>query len=501
MNETHTISEDDPVFDELVAYLDHELDDAERLRIERRLAEDPQYREQLVQLQRSWDMLDELPRATASESFTQTTVEMVAVSTAEEVERRQASLGWQRTALVVGGTLAALLLAVVTYNLVAANLAAPNRELAANLPVIENLDEYRYLTGNDVRFLRMLDEANVLNRVEQGNDAPLTPVSISAKLLEEPQAVSEAAKQELSRKKTRFEELSPAEQQRLKELHGDLEAQPNQEHLRVVLAQYNDWMSALPSTQRADLLAMSLDKRLEETRQIVQRQEESRFRAYVQANLTEQDHQQIDRWLLQVAKRHEPLLLGMMSERFRPVLERFERDDSKRLRYLLMPAMQPGRLSEFLAAITDEEREMLVGSLSDKAQESMRKIKGKQKQDELLLEWVRASIWSKIRPSNEDMMQYLQEHASPADREYLENMPREKMQEKLTEMYFRYRRGPFGGRPPFGRGPDDRHGPDDRRPDDRRGADDRRGSEGRRGGFDRTFNGSSEKSASENENG
>ncbi|MCA9207454.1 MAG: hypothetical protein KDA55_03820, partial [Planctomycetales bacterium] len=215
MNETHTISEDDPVFDELVAYLDHELDDAERLRLERRLAEDPQYREQLVQLQRSWDMLDELPRATASESFTQTTVEMVAVSTAEEVERRQASLGWQRTALVVGGTLAALLLAVVTYNLVAANLAAPNRELAANLPVIENLDEYRYLTGNDVRFLRMLDEANVLNRVEQNNDAPLTPVSISAKLLEEPQAVSEAAKQELSRKKTRFEELSPAEQQRL----------------------------------------------------------------------------------------------------------------------------------------------------------------------------------------------------------------------------------------------------------------------------------------------
>jgi anti-sigma factor RsiW len=60
--------------EELVAYLDGELDAAARQSVEERLARDAEYRSHLQSLQQAWDLLDELPRSSASESFTRTTV-------------------------------------------------------------------------------------------------------------------------------------------------------------------------------------------------------------------------------------------------------------------------------------------------------------------------------------------------------------------------------------------------------------------------------------------
>ena len=48
--------------DNLVAYLDGELDEAAVRSLEARLARDPQARQELEALKRSWEMLDYLPR-------------------------------------------------------------------------------------------------------------------------------------------------------------------------------------------------------------------------------------------------------------------------------------------------------------------------------------------------------------------------------------------------------------------------------------------------------
>jgi anti-sigma factor RsiW len=66
---------------ELVAYLDGEVDDDARRRIEQRLATDKQYRDRLKQYEQAWRMLDELPPPTAAPTFSKTTLEMVAVAT------------------------------------------------------------------------------------------------------------------------------------------------------------------------------------------------------------------------------------------------------------------------------------------------------------------------------------------------------------------------------------------------------------------------------------
>ena len=52
---------------QLVAYLDGELDDETNQEIERRLSADPEYRLRLQQLQQAWDLLDELPRLSRDE--------------------------------------------------------------------------------------------------------------------------------------------------------------------------------------------------------------------------------------------------------------------------------------------------------------------------------------------------------------------------------------------------------------------------------------------------
>ncbi len=69
----------------LTAYLDNELTTQERLDLERRLVDDRQLREQLRQLRRAWDLLEELPDTNVSRDFTTTTLKLVAKSIEQEV--------------------------------------------------------------------------------------------------------------------------------------------------------------------------------------------------------------------------------------------------------------------------------------------------------------------------------------------------------------------------------------------------------------------------------
>ena len=72
--------QNDSVEEELSAYLDGELDAESVRKVERRLARDGSYQLELQRLERAWRLLDDLPRATVDESFTKSTIEMVAVA-------------------------------------------------------------------------------------------------------------------------------------------------------------------------------------------------------------------------------------------------------------------------------------------------------------------------------------------------------------------------------------------------------------------------------------
>ena len=94
-----------PLDEELVAYLDGELDAESGRRIEALLASDAAVRRRLQSLERTWDLLDELDAAPLGEPFTQTTLEMVAVAARQEIEksRAEAPRRRRRWLLAVGG--------------------------------------------------------------------------------------------------------------------------------------------------------------------------------------------------------------------------------------------------------------------------------------------------------------------------------------------------------------------------------------------------------------
>lgn len=145
----------DEMIEELVAYLDGELDSEASRDVERRLSQDAKYRQKLRQLQQSWDLLDRLPKADVSDVFTQSTVAMIAVTAADDVEemktkntKRKKTVWWLGT-----GSVAASFL--VGYLLVFAVANRENKRLLSDLPAIERMDEYRY--ADSIEFLQMLD--------------------------------------------------------------------------------------------------------------------------------------------------------------------------------------------------------------------------------------------------------------------------------------------------------------------------------------------------------
>ena len=163
---TDETQEDFPA--DLVAYLDGELDAEQTRAVEERLSGDPAYRQQLRELQRAWDLLDQLPKAEVDGSFAQTTLAMVAVSASDDVARAQVRRARMHRWLWWTGSAAAAVAFVAGYFAVSTVVSRENRRLLRDLPVIQNLDEYRY--AGSVEFLRLLDHEGVFAEDEIPNE-------------------------------------------------------------------------------------------------------------------------------------------------------------------------------------------------------------------------------------------------------------------------------------------------------------------------------------------
>jgi ferric-dicitrate binding protein FerR (iron transport regulator) len=141
--------------EQLVAYLDGELDSEAGREIERRLAREPEVQQELRQLQQTWDLLDRLPQAELDATFTRSTVEMIALAAEDEVQLLDAALPRQRRRrrlLKAAGLLAAVACGFATVRFC---WPEPNRRLLQDLPVLEHLEAYRQTP--DLEFLKRLN--------------------------------------------------------------------------------------------------------------------------------------------------------------------------------------------------------------------------------------------------------------------------------------------------------------------------------------------------------
>jgi len=166
---TPDVEHDSPLGpDELIAYLDGEVDSETRQQIEQRLARDPQLVQRMREHQQAWDFLDELPQEDVGEQFTNTTLNMVAIAAADEGEARTRNAAQRRTWLAGITTTCLIGVLLLGYWVTATTLDRSNRELLQNLPVIENLEALEQ--AESVEFLIALENEGLF--VAEESDAP-----------------------------------------------------------------------------------------------------------------------------------------------------------------------------------------------------------------------------------------------------------------------------------------------------------------------------------------
>lgn len=142
--------------EQLVAYLDGELDDESSHLLEERLTSDSTLRDRLGQLERAWDALDELERAEVDENFTRTTIEMVTLVEEKELQQEEQQRPAQQRRRLLFGSVGLLSAGLAGFLAVWSFWPDPNQELINDLPVLERLDEYRQI--DDIGFLKLLYE-------------------------------------------------------------------------------------------------------------------------------------------------------------------------------------------------------------------------------------------------------------------------------------------------------------------------------------------------------
>lgn len=162
------LAETTSIDEEIVAYLDGELDADSEARIVRKLSDDAAYRARLSQLQHAWDLLDNLRSSEADDEFAASTVAMVAVHADQEAKSRQMQVVRQRSFAWVGLAAIALLSVAGGYFISNRRVTRADRNLVRDLPVIEHVDVYRYI--DDLDFLKALERENLFAaEVDDGN--------------------------------------------------------------------------------------------------------------------------------------------------------------------------------------------------------------------------------------------------------------------------------------------------------------------------------------------
>lgn len=306
--------------------------------------------------------------------------------------------------------------------------------------------------------------------------AASAPEDSSAERARQLDDLTELQKKELREKQERFENLSPKEKDRVRCLHKDLARHPDGARLTRVASRYAEWLKTLSPGVRAELLELPLDQRLERIRKFKEEQQAQRVRDVVATRFTSEDVRAVFKWLGAYAAKHEEELLSSLGSEAQQFLRRMPPGPGRHvalMRFLQMrPAGQP------LPQPTAAEFDDLRTSLSDEARAEFDKIAEDEQRLRLVLDWVRAAMTHRMMPpqvSREELAKFYAQ-LEQKDRDWLEQLPQDRLQVELRKLYWRQKfsehgggfRGPFrrhgDGRPPHFQG-----GPRGPRPENPRG--------------------------------
>jgi hypothetical protein len=451
-----SINAESPLEDQLVAYLDGELDAESCRRIEEQLAVDPDVRRKLHDLEQTWELLDDLDSTPVGEQFTRTTLEMVALAAeedvrkgAEEAPRRRRRLWF----LTGGGMLAAGLAGFMAFSLLAAN---PNRELnkklRQDLPILVNLDEYRVI--QDIDFLRLIEKSGLFPKAKSKEQTTVAAragkTNAKGDLVQYIQSLTPEDKDVLLRKQDRFAALSQDEKAGLEKLHEQIqEDKKNADELRAVMNRYYEWYRTLPSYSRPES-NLSAEKRL----------------AWVKKELTEitsrpptsTDSDALWRWMEKYTKNHEAEILKNLPEWPRRNLSDMSAS-ARRWGVMLMIWSRPQGGQNKDSVFSESDIAELLEELTPKTQELL-EAKTPAERIRIIQNWTHYLFRQKNQwrgPVDDvQLAEFFEKDLNEEERDRLMILPSDEMQQQLQRLYIAKNRPLTNfprGRDGFGPGP------------------------------------------------
>jgi hypothetical protein len=261
--------------EDLVAYLDGELDEERARAVEAKIAVDAHYRAEMAALKQTWELLDHLPRAEPSGTFTHRTLERLALT-------RGAATGImpaQRRGLVLALTWSAAVLAAAGVSFWVAGRWYPPEppSVAGNRPAAEEvLKQHRHLIQHwplyelvgDFATLQALSDPDLFG----DEDTPRPEGMDRERLVAQAQA---------------FLGLAASERQRLERFDDQVRQLPADAQARLLAAgrRYAVWLAQLPQADRQTIQdAADSKERLRRLRAV----REQRWRADLPKAIREQ---------------------------------------------------------------------------------------------------------------------------------------------------------------------------------------------------------------------
>lgn len=153
----------------LVAYLDGELDEVSTQNVEQVLAESVVARHDVDMLSRTWDLMNVLPGIKASEEFTRKTLSSIRAADSTKGSLFDYALMKNVRRAVTLAIWGAVLVGAGIVGFRAAGFVPnPNEQLLDNFSVISNLDVYSEV--GDIEFLKILKQNQTLAEHNEPSD-------------------------------------------------------------------------------------------------------------------------------------------------------------------------------------------------------------------------------------------------------------------------------------------------------------------------------------------
>lgn len=420
--------------EELVAYLDGELAPTDCDRIEKRLAEDETYLQELQGMDAAWSALDELPTATVDQSFTQTTIAMVTAQAQQDVAQQTAMLPRvrrRRKGLIALACCGAIVAGFISTRLLShASNVSSNVSLIADLPVIELVDVYSQVP--DVDFLLALERELGSERlaefkktigqaeIDQLHSVQLASPTKRMKYVVDMEPEGRAAL--LEKQNKFFLQMNKDKRQQMRDLHAEIQNSKRSTELQTVLLAYRRWLSRRTPGDQAELRQQPASELLTMIRRL------SRKDLRV---LTDKEVIALRKEVLAFPEKNRERIVDGLRQRFG---DRGFGDHGERIARIIQNAPAPlvvGMVLRIPGPGREEVLQQLASVLEKETQQRLQKNRKKEGKVKQMVAWIRQAFPNQVTP--EDLEDFFVNELSNNEREKLLAMPWHEMEDELTQ--------------------------------------------------------------------